>query len=167
MWTLALALPTTSQTACTPFKNLVYGFRIIIFKADIVCPRFMFFKASIDRLDVLRLKNCFKGQSTCKLQIFVSKVYGLCRKNNTWRWPPAPPPLLRRIQGMFDGTHYAKGRYAICTNPLISKAEINFIFKWCNFHQVTRQSWPKMSNFTLYFFACSLRSRLFFTFHHF
>ena len=39
-----------------------------------------------------------------------------------------PPLLVRSIQGDLDGTQYAKGRYAVRRNSVISYADINFYF---------------------------------------
>jgi len=45
-----------------------------------------------------------------------------------------PPPLVRSIQGIIDGTQYAKGRYAVRKNPVISYADTILLYK---FHQET------------------------------
>jgi len=38
------------------------------------------------------------------------------------------PFLVRSIQGILDGTQYAKGWYAVRGNSVISYADINFYF---------------------------------------
>jgi len=43
------------------------------------------------------------------------------------------PLLVRSIQGDLDGTQYAKGRYAVRRNSVISYADINFYFKMVQF----------------------------------
>jgi len=41
-----------------------------------------------------------------------------------------PPLLVRNIQGCLGGTQYAKDRYAVRKNPVLSYADINFnVFK--------------------------------------
>ena len=44
-----------------------------------------------------------------------------------------PPPLVRSIRGVLDGTQYAKGRYAVRKNPVILYVDINFYFKKAQF----------------------------------
>ena len=44
-----------------------------------------------------------------------------------------PPFWCAVFRGVLDGTHYAKGRYAVCTNPVISYADIKFYFKKVQF----------------------------------
>ena len=57
-----------------------------------------------------------------------------------WHWAVSsiiednpPPHLLRSIQWGLAGTQYAKGRYAVHKNPVISKADIKFSFKKVQF----------------------------------
>ena len=45
-----------------------------------------------------------------------------------------PPPLVRSIQFFVDGTQYAKGRYAVRKDPVISYADIILYLKMSNFH---------------------------------
>ena len=41
-----------------------------------------------------------------------------------------PPPFWYAVfSWVLDGTQYAKGRYAVRKNPVISYADINFYFK--------------------------------------
>ena len=52
-----------------------------------------------------------------------------------------PPPFYYAVfRGVLDGTQYAKGRYAVRKNPVISYADIDFYFKRPNFHQETKQT---------------------------
>ena len=52
-----------------------------------------------------------------------------------------PPPLLvRSIQGGLDGTQYAKGRYAVRRNSVISYADINFYIKKVQFSSKTQHT---------------------------
>jgi len=44
-----------------------------------------------------------------------------------------PPFLVRTIQGGLRRTQYAKGRYAVRKNPVLSYADINFYFKKVQF----------------------------------
>ena len=70
-------------------------------------------------------------------------------RSNSRGWPP--PPLVRSIQrGVLDCTHYAKGRYAVRENPVLSFADIIFYFKRSNFHQKAKPTWIQ-SQFTLNF----------------
>ena len=43
------------------------------------------------------------------------------------------PLLIRSIRGDLNGTQYAKGRYAVRRNSVISYADINFYFKKVQF----------------------------------
>jgi len=44
-----------------------------------------------------------------------------------------PPPFCTKYSGVLDGTQYAKGRYAVRKNPVMSYADINFYFKKVQF----------------------------------
>ena len=51
------------------------------------------------------------------------------------------PLLVRSIQGGgLDGTQYAKGRYAVRRNSVISYADINFYLKKVHFHKKTQHT---------------------------
>jgi len=65
-----------------------------------------------------------------------------------------PPLLVRSIQRDLDGTQYAKGRYAVRRNSVISYADINLYFKKVLFSS-------KSTTHVTYKVARSLRSRFF------
>jgi len=49
--------------------------------------------------------------------------------------------LVRSIQGFLDGTQYAKGRYAVRKNPVISYADIIFYYKKVKCSLKTATKW--------------------------
>ena len=76
----------------------------------------------------------------------ISLLVGLYNKGayNQWGWHrylarsiqegDTPPPFgTQYLGGDLDGTQYAKGRYAICRNSVISYADINFYIKKVQF----------------------------------
>ena len=73
-----------------------------------------------------------------------------------------PPSFWYAIfRGNLDGTHYAKGRYAVRRNSVISYADINFYFKKVQFSLKKHNTHDIQSQITLKKFARSLRSRFF------
>ena len=71
------------------------------------------------------------------MSYFISKLHVLfhCQiaRFNTRGWHP-PPFWYAVFRGDLDGTQYAKGRYAVRRNSVISYADIIFTLKRSNFH---------------------------------
>jgi len=71
------------------------------------------------------------------------------------------PPLWYAVfKGDLDGTQYAKGRFAVRRNSVISYADINLYFKKIQFSSKTQHTWHTMSKNSKTI-ARSLRSRFF------
>ena len=70
------------------------------------------------------------------------------------------------FRGCLDGTQYAKGRYAVRKNPVISYAVIKFCFETVLFFIKKYNERDVLIQITLKQFARSLRLRLFSLFQH-
>ena len=84
------------------------------------------------------LTNKCRSCHCCTLQIWMEK-------NHLWGWQP--PFWYAVFRGCLGGTQYAKGRYAVRKNPVISYADINFR---SSFHQETQETWYTKSNISIF-----------------
>ena len=97
-----------------------------------LCPKRLFFTifSSLASL-AINFKHNFNrnmAQNTLKYDFYsppppVDKVHA----------PPKVKSWIRHCRGYLDGTQYAKGRYAVRKNYVISYAYINFYFKKVQF----------------------------------